>query len=174
LPLAALLLLLGCQPGDGERDVASPQSYGAPGSSVEVGITDFVLPQLSGDSLRMADYQGKVVLLNFWATWCGPCRYEIPDLVDLHTELGPDDFSVIGISVDEGDFALVEKFADDMEINYPVGWDRYGAVSEAYGGVYALPMTFVIDRSGEIVHRTIGLFPTEAMKKELQTLIDAD
>ncbi len=160
----------GCQPaGNG---IPAPDSTAPARSAEEAGPVDFVLPTIDGDSLRMADYNGKVVLLNFWATWCAPCRHEIPDLIDLYEELGPDDFAVIGISLDEADTDLVRQFVEDMEINYPIALDQMGAVAEIFGGVYALPTTFVLDRNGGIVHRTIGLFPTTSMKEELVTLIE--
>lgn len=128
---------------------------------------DFTLPTLAGDSLSLSDLRGQTVLLNFWATWCAPCVEEIPELIALHDELNPHGFSVVGISLDQEDADFVRPFTERLGITYPIPLDD-GAVAEAYGGVWALPTTYVIDAEGEILQRVIGLFPVEAMRPQFR------
>ena len=95
---------------------------------------DFVLQTLAGDSLRLSDLRGQVVLLNFWATWCAPCIEEIPELIALHDELSPHGFTVIGISLDPEGAELVQPFTERFGITYPIPLDIEGSVAESYGG----------------------------------------
>ena len=134
---------------------------------------EFELVTLAGDTLRFSDYRGKTVLVNFWATWCGPCIAEMPELISVHEELGPETFSVIGLSMDIAEKDQIQAFIDEMGVNYPIAVDE-GAVAEAFGGVYSLPTTFVVDKSGTIKQRTIGLFPVEAFKPQLMALMNAE
>lgn len=137
-------------------------------------MPDFTLPMLNGGTFDASEQNGKVLLVNFWATWCAPCREEIPDLIALHEELKDEDFAVIGITVDTDGIELVQKFADQMQINYPILLDATSEVAESFGGVYALPTTFVVDKQGTITHRTMGLFPVDSVKDQLITLINAE
>ena len=134
---------------------------------------NFNVTTLAGDQLTLADLSGKTVLLNFWATWCGPCIAEIPDLIALQEELGTDKFVVVGLSMDMVEPDIVKEFARDMEINYPIAIDE-GAIAEDFGGIFSLPTTFVVDKEGYIQQRTIGIFPTEAFKPHLISMIEAD
>lgn len=171
--LFSVILFFGCKPQGPNADL--PSNTGPGGVSIaDADLNDLMLPTTTGDSLSMADFEGQVILLNFWATWCGPCRYEIPDLIELQDEFGTEGFTVIGISLDEDDPVNVTQFAEAMEVNYPIALDQMGVFAEAFGGVYALPTTYILDREGQVAHRTIGLFPTETMKETLQELIDAD
>ena len=134
---------------------------------------DFRLAARDGSQVSLTGLRGEVVMINFWATWCGPCRIEIPDLVALQEEFGSESFTVVGISTDLDEPEFVKQFANAMKINYPVLLDD-GEISEAFGGVYALPTTFVVDKTGKITHRTIGLFPVEAVREELSEMISTD
>lgn len=118
---------------------------------------DFELKDVStGKAVKLSDYRGKAVLLNFWATWCPPCKVEIPWFVDLQKQYGPDGLAVVGVAMDDASEQEISKFAQDMGINYPVllGTDKVGA---AYGGVEGLPTTFYIGRDGKILERVEGL-----------------
>ena len=108
------------------------------------------LPNLEGKTVRLSDFKGKVVVLNFWATWCPPCREEIPDLIALQKKYADKGVVVLGISMDGGGPAQVAKFAKAKGINYPIfmGDQRTAA---AYGGIEAIPTTFIIDRKGNVV-----------------------
>ena len=131
----------------------------------------FTLPTLAGDSLRLADLRGQIVVLNFWATWCAPCIEEIPQLIDLHDELNPHGLTVLGVSLDIEGPDFIKPFTDRLGITYPVPLDD-GAVAEAYGGVWALPTTYVIDAEGQIIQRVIGLFPVEEMRPKFREMLD--
>ncbi|MDX1545958.1 MAG: TlpA disulfide reductase family protein [Rhodothermales bacterium] len=175
--LLALLLLPACEPAGedeplGEAAPATPQEAApaAPTAAADLGPAPaFTLPTLGGDSLSLRDYRGEVVLLNFWATWCTPCIAEMPDLTALHEELEPHGLTVVGISVNE-EAALIQPFAERLNVTYPLALDD-GSVAEAYGGVWALPTTYLIDADGQIVQRVIGLFPVEEMRPQLRTML---
>ena len=117
---------------------------------------DFTLESLDGKSMRLSDLRGKAVLLNFWATWCGPCKIETPWLVELQNQYGSQGLQVIGVAMDDSGKEDIAKFAKDMGVNYPVLLGKE-AVGDAYGGVPALPETFFIGRDGKIVDKIIGL-----------------
>lgn len=133
---------------------------------------DFELSTLDGDTFRLADYTGRVVVLNFWATWCAPCRVEIPDLIDMQTEFGADVVRFVGISVDHQGKDVVSSFVDEVGVNYPVVIDDR-SVSEKYGGIYALPMTFVIDHEGTIRWRKAGLVRKDELEPAIGDLTAA-
>jgi len=116
---------------------------------------DFVLKDLDGKQVRLSDFRGKAVLLNFWATWCGPCKVEMPWFVDFQREYGPQGLQIVGVALDDSGRDEIQKFAKDMGVNYTVlqGQDDVG---DAYGAV-GLPTTFYIDRNGKIVDSASGL-----------------
>jgi peroxiredoxin len=116
---------------------------------------EFALTDLSGKTVRLADFKDKVVLLDFWATWCAPCREEIPDFVDLQKRYAEQGFSLLGISLDEEGAEVVKPFAQQFGINYPVVIGNT-EVSAAYGGMQALPTAFLIGRDGRILEVFVG------------------
>jgi len=117
---------------------------------------DFELKSLDGKNTKLSSYRGKAVLLNFWATWCGPCKIEIPWFVELQKQYGPQGFQIVGVAMDDASTEDIAKFAKEMGVDYPIllGTESVG---EAYGGVSALPTTFFIDRDGKIIAREFGL-----------------
>jgi peroxiredoxin len=117
---------------------------------------DFTLTSLDGKSVKLSDLKGKAVVLNFWATWCSPCKIEIPWFVDLQNEYGPQGLQIIGVAVDESDKDDVKKFADQMKINYTVAMGD-DSITESYGNIQGLPTTFYIGRDGKMVARVPGL-----------------
>jgi len=123
-----------------------------------VAAPDFALEDLDGDVVRLSDHKGKVVFLNFWATWCPPCRAEIPYFIELVEQYGDDGFEVIGVDLDPRDFSKVQAFVDQYGINYPVLYDTKG-VSGLYGGIQSIPTTFVINRDGKVVEQIVGSRP---------------
>ncbi len=130
----------------------------------------FQLKDLEGKDLKLEDYRGKVILLNFWATWCGPCRAEIPSLIELQRRY-KDRLQVIGLAIDEDDESFVRKFAVSEGINYPVAMGSVD-VRVAYGGVTALPTVFVINPAGAIVQKHVGLFNPRLYETEVRALLD--
>jgi len=118
---------------------------------------DFSLPDVDGVDHSISEWDGKVILLNFWATWCPPCRREMPAFIKLQNQFGNQGFQVIGVAIDQVD--LVEAFADNIGVNYPilVGENSAIKISEAYGNQYGqLPYTVIIDRQGIIRHKKFG------------------
>jgi peroxiredoxin len=141
---------------------AGLQAPAAPELAVGQMAPEFELKTLDGKAAKLSDYKGKAVLLNFWATWCEPCKVEMPWLVDFNKQYGPQGFTVLGVAMDD-DAATkdwvqkdIQKFAGEMKVNYPVllGTSKIG---DTYGGVPFLPEIFYIDRTGKIVQHGIGL-----------------
>ena len=131
----------------------------------------FSLPSATdGAIVNMKDYLGKVVVVNFFTTWCPPCRQEIPSLNSLHEEYGPKGFSVIGISLDEGSSKIVAKFINKMEIIYPVLMAD-GNVTRDFGGVIGIPTSFLVDQKGEVAKRYNGYVPHDLLKKDIDELL---
>jgi thiol-disulfide isomerase/thioredoxin len=131
----------------------------------------FSLTDITGKPLRLSDYQGKVVMLDFWATWCGPCRIEIPGFIELQKRYGGQGFAVIGISMDDSsDTGTVVDFYRQLRMNYPVaiGNDRLG---ELYGGVLGLPTTLLIGRDGRIYAKHVGATDIDVFEAEIQQLL---
>ena len=117
---------------------------------------EFVLKDLSGKTVKLSDYRGKAVVLNFWATWCPPCKTEIPWFEDLADKYRAQGLEVIGIAMDDSSEKDIANFAKDMKMNYPVLLGKE-ETSDAYGGVEMLPTTFYIDRTGKITDHVLGL-----------------
>src|SRR5436309_4647729 len=116
---------------------------------------EFNLTGLDGKPVTLADSKGKVILLNFWATWCGPCRAEIPDLIELQTKY-KDALQIIGLTVDDDDAETVKRVVAETGINYPVAMTSTD-VRMKYGGIAALPTSFVLDNQGRVVQKHEGL-----------------
>jgi thiol-disulfide isomerase/thioredoxin len=130
---------------------------------------DFKLTTLEGKPLSLAEYKSKVVLLNFWATWCGPCRLEIPDLVELQIKY-KDQLQIIGLVVDEEDQDAIKSFAEKFGINYPVAIAT-DAVRTEYGGIPALPTSFLLDAEGRVVQKHEGLRDPVLYEVEIRSLL---
>ena len=129
----------------------------------------FSLTDVTGKKLNLADYKGKVVLLDFWATWCGPCRIEIPGFVEMQERYRSAGFAVIGISMDDGP-AAVPQFVREFRMNYPVAMGD-ARISELYGGVYGLPTAFIIGRDGRIYAKLEGAFPATVFDRAVRQLL---
>jgi len=130
------------------------------------------LKDLEGKTVKSSDFKGKVVILDFWATWCPPCRAEIPHFVDLQKTYGDKGLTVIGVSLDEGGPKVVKEFSQKFKVNYPMVMGNDKIVSD-YGGVEGIPTTFVIDRQGRIVNKHVGYADKETFEKEIKPLLQA-
>ena len=117
---------------------------------------DFELQTLEGKNLKLSDLRGKAVLLNFWATYCGPCKIEMPWFVELQKEYGPQGFQIIGVAMDDASTDEIAKFVKEMGVNYPILLGKE-SVGQSYGGVAVLPTTFFVDRNGKVIAREFGL-----------------
>jgi cytochrome c biogenesis protein CcmG/thiol:disulfide interchange protein DsbE len=123
-----------------------------------------------GKVMKLADLKGKVVIVDFWATWCPPCRAEIPDFVALQKQYGAKGLQIVGVSVDKGGTDGVVKFMKENHINYPILMSDPSAEA-AYGGIRAIPTTFLIDRKGNMVHKFIGGTEKAAFEKEIKAVL---
>jgi cytochrome c biogenesis protein CcmG/thiol:disulfide interchange protein DsbE len=147
-----------------QKPAAAPFNLSA---AVGQPMPQFSLKDANGETVRPADYKGKVVLLDFWATWCGPCKIEIPWFIDLERQYKDQGFAVLGVSMDEDGWGAVKPYVQKMKMNYRVllGNDD---VSTAYGGLDSLPTTLLIDRQGKIASVHIGV---SAGKEEFKNAI---
>ena len=137
----------------------------------KVPAPDFVLETLDGKTFRLSEQTGNVVDLNFWATWCPPCRAEIPDFIKLQKELGDRGLVIAGISLDEEGWEVVRPFAKELRINYPIMVDD-GAAHDAYGPIGSLPSTFLIDREGTVRYYVPGMLTEEVLRPVLIKLLE--
>jgi thiol-disulfide isomerase/thioredoxin len=133
---------------------------------------DFALESLTGETVRLSDFRGKVVALEFWATWCGPCKIITPWLVDLQNQYGPQGFAIIGIALDDdATKAEIAEFTDSMRVNYTtlIGNEK---VAQSYGGIPAMPVTFFIGRDGKLVESVIGLKSKHEIEDSIRKALD--
>lgn len=179
--LGLVVLLAACGGDDTaqseDSSTASPSSTTGPlpGKVRDVGpepVPELTLETLDGTSIDLAAQEGKLLLINFWATWCAPCREEIPDLKALHTDL--ENLTVIGIALDRKGREVVEPFARKLEINYPIVIDEAGTAEAAFGPIPGLPTTILVSPEGQITKRVVGIFPAEDMKPTLQEMLSPD
>jgi peroxiredoxin len=139
--------------------MARRNSGGAPAAGPSMKGTaapDFALESLDGKTVRLSDFRGKGVLLNFWATWCQPCKIEMPWFAELQKQYGPQGLQIVGVAMDDASPKEIGEFAHDLGVNYPILVGKE-AVGDAYGGVQFLPATFYIGRDGKVVDKVFGL-----------------
>ena len=180
--VAAGLLFVGCSLPSENQPTAVAGGSDEPATVFEVpsdGVTlrfvdtpasvgSLTMQTIDGEFLEMSDLRGKVVLVNFWATWCGPCREEIPYLASL-TERYPEHLVVIGVSEDAGGVDMVEAFADQYGVNYPIVMST-PEIKRAFPGVFALPTSFVVDPDGQMVQTHVGLISPVILEQETRYL----
>jgi thiol-disulfide isomerase/thioredoxin len=137
-------------------EVADQHATVCPAGAKKANL-DFTIEDMNGQKVKLASYKGKVILLDFWATWCGPCKAEIPNFVELQQQYGRQGLSVLGLSVDDTVDKL-KPFADDLKMNYPVlvGLGR-DDVQDAFGPIWGIPTTFLISRDGRICRKNTGI-----------------
>jgi peroxiredoxin len=132
---------------------------------------DFTLKDASGATVKLSDYKGKVVLLNFWATWCAPCKLEIPEFVEAYSKFRDKGFVILGVlSEDDPSQQDLQTFMSEFKMNYPV-MRQHAELEESFGTLYALPTSFVIDRKGQVCSRHMGAFSKEALEREINGLL---
>jgi cytochrome c biogenesis protein CcmG/thiol:disulfide interchange protein DsbE len=160
----------------------TPLFHGCGGGAPDTGATkepagrraaaDFSLSDLQGTTHRLADYRGKVVVLNFWDTWCGPCRQEIPGFIALQEQFRVNGLQLLGVALAQEGAARVKDYASQAGINYPVlvlGDDK--SILTDYGGINSIPATFIIDREGYIVDKHIGYLSRSAFESLIKPIL---
>ena len=151
-----------------ESNVAAAQACDADAKPAPL---DYTLQDINGDEVNLAELKGSVILLNFWATWCGPCKIEIPWFVEFQAKHKDEGLVVLGLSVDDTP-EQIKPFAAEFQVNYPmlIGLGRED-FQEAYGPVWGLPITFVIDRDGTLCRKHIGIATKEEFEQDLAALL---
>jgi peroxiredoxin len=165
-------VLLGASCSGPSSPSASSSSVSAKSAATRKPAPDFTLKDAGGTSVKLSDLRGKVVLLNFWATWCGPCALEIPWFIEFEQQFKSRGLEVVGVSMDEDGWAAIKPYVAEHKLNYHVllGND---SVSQLFGGVESLPTTFVIDREGRFAFPPhVGLPGKNEYLSEIQALLD--
>ncbi len=153
--LFALVFIVGCA----EKSSAAKKSG---------DVIDFTFQTLDGNTYKLSDFRGKIVIVNFWATWCPPCRKEMPYFVKLQ-EKYKDDVQFIGLDVNES-ADKVKAFVEALGVNYIIGFST-PEIESRFGGITGLPTTFIIDREGRVVERIIGSRPETWFQRRLKALV---
>jgi thiol-disulfide isomerase/thioredoxin len=163
-----IVALSGCGP---VQQMPGTPGAGAPATTAGGSAPAFVIPSIAGSGdIALAAYQGQVVLLDFWATWCPPCRSELPALNRMYGELKDKGFALIGMTVDQGPQAQVAQAAKRFNLSYPVGVAGPD-VQAAYGGIRAVPTKFLLDKKGAVYKRYMGVVPESQIRADIETLL---
>jgi len=168
--LAALIFFIVNNIEDVAEQGPYPPNYTPTNTSSLQPAPMFSLSAVNGSILNLADYKGKVVVLDFWATWCPPCRKGIPDLIEIKKQYG-DNFEIVGVSVDTETKPDVPGFIKEYGINYPIVYGNMGVYNE-YGGIRSIPTAFIINQDGKIFKKYVGLVPKETLVKDINSLLD--
>lgn len=131
---------------------------------------DFNVQLINGETFKLSQQKGKVVLLNIWATWCAPCREETPELVDLYSEYRNQGLEILGVSIDEQGRSVVDPFLEKYEVNYPVVIDD-GAIMDKYGPTMGIPTTYIIDKEGSLRYFAVGAITLKELEPRIQKLL---
>ena len=138
---------------------------------------DFTLASLDGEEITLSDYRGKVVVVNFWATWCGPCRYEIPMLIELQKLYGTDRLIILGVAINSGSKENIENFAEEYKITYPILYgsdEEMGKLVYMYGNFTSIPSTFIVNRKGEVTNFIMGAQSRSVFQAYIEEQLDAN
>ncbi len=161
LSLTVIITLFVCPKTKAQQSERKPDSY--------KNAPNFSLETMAGDTFTLEEHEGKVVVLNIWATWCGPCRKEIPDFIELYKEMKNKDVLLAGVSVDKKGWSAVRPYAKKMKINYPI-MVADQSFSRQYGPFRAIPTTFIINKLGKVEYIGAGMLTKEKLKPILQKL----
>jgi thiol-disulfide isomerase/thioredoxin len=182
LGAALALALSGCNEGQATA-TRDPQPQPQPQAQVQMqpaakpadpnvqAAPDFSLADLKGKSFHLADKRGKVVLIDFWATWCGPCRMAIPHLVELQKQYKSQGLEVVGVSLDQQGEAVVKPFYQAWNMNYTVVIDSQGMVARDYGGIRSIPTAVLVGKDGNIITGFVGYRPKEEYENAIRAAL---
>jgi peroxiredoxin len=162
----ALTLSAGCGKGG--------QGGHAAGGRAAIGTEapEFALPDLDGKVVKASDLRGKVVILDFWATWCPPCRQEVPHFVALQSKYRDQGLEIVGLSLDKSGASVVKPFAEEYSVNYRM-LIANDETASSYGGITGIPTTFVLDKNGKVVKRFMGYTDPEVFEETIKPLLTA-
>jgi len=160
--LLSMVLLSGCDDAPKQEAITEAQAEPAQAPLLKRSIPkvgeqapNFQLYDLGGNAVTLSDYRGSIVFINFWATWCGPCRVEMPAMQALYKTFERKDFEILAVSTDQQGVAVTRPFRNQLKLTFPILHDSDYRVGLAYGA-RTLPMTFLVDRKGVIIHRIFG------------------
>ncbi|HET6527336.1 MAG TPA: TlpA disulfide reductase family protein, partial [Balneolaceae bacterium] len=137
----------------------------------EAKAKDFTVTLVNGEPFTLSEQQGKVVLLNIWATWCAPCHVETPEFVELYAEYKDDGLQILGVSIDKQGKAVVKPFMEKYDVNYPVVIDD-GTIMEKYGPTMGIPTTYIIDKDGYLRYFAVGALTKKELEPRLKKLLE--
>jgi peroxiredoxin len=157
--LSAILFSAGCGPSSSSNQTGNQPAV-VEGVNIGNRAPDFQLQDMSGKSVKLSDYRGQPVLLNFWATWCGPCKYEAPFLSQINTDYAPRGLVMLAVDIGEN-ATTIQNFETSLNISLPVLMDANVTISKVYG-LTGIPTTFMVDKDGVIRFKLIGAFPDKA------------
>ncbi len=178
----SILLLAGCssdKQGEGDSDMQMASEplekidpYSAPlyPSKKKAPARDFEVTLTNGESFRLSDQEGKVVIMNIWATWCSPCHDEIPDFVDLYSEYRNEGLTILGVSIDEQGRSVVIPFMERYNVNFPIVIDD-GTVMDKYGPTMGVPTSYIIDKAGNLRYFAVGPLTKKELKPKIERLL---
>lgn len=171
----ALGLLLWCGCSQSESDVgdqgATSDNATETDNSGGISAPDFTLRSLSGESVQLSDFYGDVVVIDFWATWCGPCRRTIPDLIDLYNEHNAKGFTILGVALERHGTERLIPYVEEKGIPYPVLLGN-ASVVRSYGNVRSIPTAFLVGRDGTVRRKIVGAQPRKVLEDAIARLLD--
>lgn len=188
LSLFATFGISSCSSSDEKRETPAPVVRNNPGApqpvapaapapmvTLPASITGAELRAVSGAPIKLSSYDGKVLLVNLWATWCGPCRLETPELVKLHKEFRSQGLEVVGLSTENPDASAdkVREFVQNFDVSYRIGWATADVALTLMQGRDAIPQSFVISRSGRVVKRFVGFNPMSTPQQIREAIEEA-
>jgi peroxiredoxin len=180
--LGLLVVIAGCSLEQGDQPPAKPsepleqldrQSARLYPAQKEAKARNFEVTLINGENFKLSEHEGKVVLLNIWATWCAPCREEVPDFVELYDRYRDQGLEIIGVSIDKQGESVVIPFMEKYEVNYPIVIDR-GTIMDKYGPTMGIPTTYIIGREGNLEYFAVGALTNKELEPRLQELLDTD
>ncbi len=173
--MSGIFAVGGCSKGEKSEGETSPaqSTQSAPAQGNYTPAPDFALPDLDGKTVKLSNFRGKVIILDFWATWCRPCVMEIPSFVKLQKKY-KDDLVVIGVDLDtKRSVDYIKNFADKHDMNYTIVLGIADpSVIQKYGNIRSIPTTFFIDRNGYIREKFVGVHPYEAIEEVVKKLVE--
>ncbi len=169
---AVASLVVSCGTGGGRQEASAPakSSDAAPSGSAR-RAPDFALEDITGKVVRLSDFDGQVRLVDFWATWCAPCREEIPTFNELQEKYGSKGFKLLAVAMDDDPAKVVPPFVDAYDVGYTVLLGKE-EIAEAFGPIVGYPTAFLVDRQGRIVDSWVGVVPRKILEDSIRSLLE--